>query len=225
MTGKVPNPNAELSQSAEAKKHVDELLEKYKKQNTGRTSIELDENGLTEGQKNSVEEEAEFMRINDMANDYRKAQLESAIGKTPETQEKEMQAMIYQLIKAAGVFIILMIVSLLWGLFYFPAACAVAGYTRSFMATINPLVGLDTIKHLGVDYLKILGMFIIISLMSGAVGLVLAIILFPFNLPTFGNLPAQFLGSFATFYFSVVFAVTLGFALYKNSDKLKLYRG
>lgn len=225
IAGTVPNPNAELSQSVEAKKHVDGLLEKYKKQNSGRINVDVGEDGLTEGQRDNLDEEAEFQRINEFTNDYRKAQLEGAIGKTPETQEKEMQALAYQFVKTAGIFIILFVITFLWGLFYFPAACAVAGYTRSFTATINPLVGLDTIKHLGVDYLKILGFSILISLMSVIVGIILGIIFFPFNLPNFGNIPAQFVGSFATFYFSVVFAVTLGYALYKNSEKLKLYRG
>ena len=58
--------------------------------------------------------------------------------------------------------ILLGILNLLWGLFYMPAAYAVAGYTQSFSATINPLIGFDTIKHLGADYFKLLGMFLLL---------------------------------------------------------------
>jgi hypothetical protein len=43
-------------------------------------------------------------------------------------------------------------------------------------------------------------------------------------MPSIGNIPAKAVGSLIGFYFSVVFAVILGFALYKNSEKLKLFR-
>ena len=44
--------------------------------------------------------------------------------------------------------------NLLWAFFYFPAACAVAGYTRNFGSTLNPRVGIDTIKR---KYRKLFG--------------------------------------------------------------------
>jgi len=112
--------------------------------------------------------------------------------------------------------------ALLWGLFYFPAACAVAGYSRSFAATINPAVGLDTIKRLGGSYALVLVMTLLILIASGAVTLVLRIILFPFELPAIGNIPAAAIGSIATFYFSIVFSCILGYALAKNSRRLGL---
>lgn len=211
--------------SQQSQSHVEKLKQKYRSQNQGRTGIKVGPDGLTEGQRASLTEEAEFQSLNDLANNFRKSQLESTIGQTPETQEAQNRALLGKFIKVAGVFIFFAGLALLWGLFYFPAACAVAGYTRSFFATLNPLVGLDTIRHLGFDYLKILLMTFLMSVASGMVGLIFALIFFPFNLPRFGNLPAQFVGSFVTFYFSVVFAVTLGYALYKNSAKLKLHRG
>lgn len=217
-------PYSTIPQSQQAQDHIKEVLEKYKKQNAGRTNLQVGEDGLTDVQRQTFDEEAEFQRINDLANNYRRDQLESQLGKTPETQQKEMQAMAYQFAKSAGIFIFLAGIAMLWGMFYFPAACAVAGYTRSFTATINPLVGLDTIKHLGIDYIKILVMCFLISLMSGIAGFILGIVFSVFNLPTFGNIPAKFLGGFVTFYFSITFAVTLGYAMYKNSNKLKLLR-
>lgn len=45
-----------------------------------------------------------------------------------------------------------------------------------------------------------------------------------FDMPGVGNLPAKFIGSLFTFYFSVVFSCVLGFAIYKASDRLKLYQ-
>jgi len=205
--------------------HMKQLIEKAREQNRGRTDIEVGEDGLTDLQRESLDEEAEFMRLNDMAQNYRKQQLESAVGPSPETRDENLRAAVLQFFQVAGVFIILAGVALLWGLFYFPAACAVAGYTRSFTATLNPLVGLDTIRHMGVDYIKILVMVFLISIMSVMVGAVLGVVFSPFDLPAFGNLPAKFVGSFATFYFSIVLSVVLGYALYKNSEKLQLHRG
>lgn len=86
------------------------------------------------------------------------------------------------------------------------------------------MVGLDTIKHLGFDYVKILLMTILLSIVSGIIGAILGFIFSPFDLPAMGNIPAKFVSSFIGFYTWIVFAVLLGLALYKNSDKLKLFR-
>lgn len=127
------------------------------------------------------------------------------------------------ILKNVGLFVIPIILSLLWGIFYYPIACAVAGYTRSFSATINPTIGLETIKLIGgADYAKILGMTLLISVITGLITLTLNFILAPFYLPRMGNLPAIAIGSWFTFYFSVVFAVMLGYAMYKNTRKLNL---
>ncbi|MGD9589603.1 MAG: hypothetical protein AB7Q37_14425 [Pyrinomonadaceae bacterium] len=114
------------------------------------------------------------------------------------------------------------LLALLWGFFYFPAACAVAGYSRSFISTINPAVGLDTIKRLGGSYALVLLMFLLILIASGAVTFFLRIIFFPFDLPAIGNIPAAAVGSIGTFYFSIVFSCILGYALAKNSRRLGL---
>lgn len=128
------------------------------------------------------------------------------------------------LLKTSKILVIPFILSLLWGLFYYPAACAVAGYTRSFAATINPTVGLDTIKRLGFDYFKILGMTIFLMVIGVCFGFILEIIFSPFNLPKMGNLPAIAVGSWFNYYIAVVFAVLLGYLLYKNAEKMNLFR-
>jgi hypothetical protein len=107
-------------------------------------------------------------------------------------------------------------------LFYFPAACTVAGYTRSFAATVNPSVGLDTIKRLGSTYLLILVMGLLLLIVSGAVSGVLNMVFFSFDLPGLGNMPAKFLGSMFGFYVTVVFSCLLGYALFKKADLLDL---
>ena len=168
------------------------------------------------------EEKAEEM--NQIIQNTRKAQLESTVGKAPDTVTKERADLVKKILGYGAVFILLGGACLLWGLFYFPAACAVAGYTRSFGATLNPAVGLDTIRRLGADYAKILVMCLVVALMAVFVGGVLSAVLSAFDMPGVGNLPANAIGSLFTFYFSIVFSCIIGFALYKAADRLRLYR-
>ncbi len=116
------------------------------------------------------------------------------------------------------------LLALLWGLFYFPVACAVAGYTRSITAVINSAVGLDAIKHLGFDYVKILLMCLVLAVFTFIVSLILGIIFSPFDLPQIGNLPLVAIASLFHFYIWIVFSIILGFALYKNSSRLNLFQ-
>jgi hypothetical protein len=183
-------------------------------------AIENGETGIATTSSEMSEEE-----INDlmkMAQEGRKAQLESVVGKTPETRDQEQQAMVRSFLSLAPPLVVIGAICFLWGLFYFPAACAVAGYTRSFAATVNPTVGLDTIKRLGVSYVKVLLMYFALIFISGFVGGILGVILSPFDLPGLGNLAAAAVGSLLNFYFSAVFACVLGYALFKASDRLNL---
>jgi|GEM_PF-769035 len=167
-------------------------------------------------------EEEEFNRVNKMIQENRKAQLESVVGKTSETKQKEQAALIKQILGYGLLFVLLGGITLLWGLFYFPAACAVAGYTRSFAATLNPTVGLDTIRRLGGSYALILFFGLVLLVVSAVVSGVLGIVFLAFDLPGLGNLPAKFLGSMFGFYLSVVFSCILGYALFKKADMLEL---
>ncbi len=116
----------------------------------------------------------------------------------------------------------LLAISLLWAIFYFPAACAVAGYTRSFGAIFNLSIGFDTIKRLGADYLKVLLMFAAVVIMFSIITSICAVALMPFEIPMLGNLPLKVVSGLLTFYLTVVTSCILGFALYKNSHKLEL---
>ncbi len=121
--------------------------------------------------------------------------------------------------KSSGFLIILILLAFLWGIFYYPIACTVAGYSRSFSATINPTVGLEAIKLLGTDYIKILVMTLILSVTVAIIEFIFHFILSAFNLPGMGNIPAVAISSLFKFYFYIVFAVVLGYALYKNASK------
>ncbi|MEP6903315.1 MAG: hypothetical protein ABJA66_16425 [Actinomycetota bacterium] len=185
-----------------------------------------DESRVVKSQSNSsYDEEKEFKRLNDMINEQRKKQLESGLGKMPETQQQQMQEMIQNFLKMAIPFLFVLFLAFLWGIFYLPAACCVAGYTRSFVATLNPTIGLETIKILGWDYVKLWLMGFLIVVASVIIGFVLGAIFIAFDMPTFGNLPVKAIGALFAFYFSVVFSVAMGFALYKNTDKLNLFKG
>ena len=175
-------------------------------------------------QPTSADTEAGVMRANEQIQKDRLAELESTIGKTPETKQKDSLELIKAFMSLAAPVVVISFIALIWGLFYFPAACAVAGYTRSFTATINPLVGLDTIRRLGIDYAKLLAMSLLILICSGIIGSFFGLVLSAFDLPSFGNLPAKALASLFGFYFTIVFSCLIGFALYKASDRLKLLK-
>ena len=122
---------------------------------------------------------------------------------------------------AAGFLLVgLFLIGLLWAIFYGPMALTVAGYTESFGAVINPLVGLDTIRRMGSTYFKAFGMIVIVEIVAGIVAVIVAVITSPFNLPFFGNLPANFITGTTTFYFNLVMACLLGLSLHKCADRL-----
>jgi len=202
---------------------VNKLVGDLRKQNDERLQKQTDiANGQSPTSAGDTEESV--MRANELIQKTQKAQLESAIGKTPETKEKEQAEFMKRFMTLTPLLVVLAGIGFLWGLFYFPAACTVAGYTRSFLATVNPLVGLDTIKRLGFDYVKLLFMGSIILICSGLVGMLLGMIFSPFDMPGFGNLPGKAVGSLFSFYFWAVFSCLIGFMLFKASDRLKLYK-
>jgi hypothetical protein len=208
-----------LEQSQDVKKVLTEIaenqnarLDDYNNLATGNTNIANDQ---------EAKDQEELWAA---AQETRRVQLESAMGKTPETREREFNELVTGLLSVAAPVAVVCAILFIWGAFFFPAACAVAAYTRSFGATINPLVSLDTIKRLGVDYVKILLMGLVLAILSIIVGSVLAAVLSPLDLPGFGNLPAKAIGAFFGFYLSVVFACVIAYALYKNADKLHLHR-
>lgn len=179
--------------------------------------------GAAEPEKFADRETREQEELWAMAQESRKQSFESVIGKSPETQAKEQEAMLQGFLSLAPPLVVIGGIFFLWGVFYFPAACAVAGYTRSFVATINPIVGLDTIKRLGGTYVKILFMGLVLVIASAIVGGIAGAILSPFDLPGMGNLPAKAIGALFGFFLWVVFSCILGYAIFKKSDALAIH--
>jgi hypothetical protein len=116
--------------------------------------------------------------------------------------------------------LLLLLLSVVWGIFYGPMALAVAGYTEDFGSVINPVVGLDTIRRMGVTYFKAFCMVILIQAAGLVIAGIVAVILSPLDLPFFGNLPARFVDGSLTFYFNLVIACVLGLSLHKCADRL-----
>jgi hypothetical protein len=205
---------------------VKDLLGNVQRQNAQRLE---QQDAIANGEPPSIstapeDTEDSVMKANELIQQNRKAQLEAIAGKTAEEKRSETAEMIKSFMTLAAPIVVLAFISLIWGLFYFPAACAVAGYTRSFTATLNPMVGLDTIRRLGFDYVKILGMLLLVAIGSTFAGIILNVIFSPLDLPGFGNLPANAISSLFMFYSSIVFSCILGLALFKNSARLKLLR-
>lgn len=158
----------------------------------------------------------------EMAQQHRRSQLESTLGKSPETRQKEYAEIVSGFLGLAAPVFVIGVITFLWGAFFFPAASAVAGYTRSFAATINPTVAIDTIRRLGSDYVKIIAMGFVVVVIYGVISGVVALVLSPFDLPGMGNLPAIAVTAFIGFYLFAVFSCVLGYAFFKASDRLKL---
>ena len=148
------------------------------------------------------------------------------ISREAERSQKEMNdpaaglSLLLPYLGAGMTVMLLLIVCLVWAIFYYPMALAVAGYTQSFASVINPVVGLDTIKRMGPTYFKAFGMVLMVQIVGLGVGMVVALITSPLTLPFIGNLPATFINGTVTFYFNLVVACVLGLSLYKCADRL-----
>ena len=219
-----PNRTAEQSQQVKGvlekvKQHNERLMAQRQQQVAAAESGDIPV--MSDPEVTSEKDIADF---ENMLQETRTAQFESVAPSGQINPQDQYKDMFSGVLRLAAPLVILGAITFLWGLFYFPAACAVAGYSRSFLATINPMVGIDTIKRLGLSYVKILLMGLFILIASGLISVFLSIVFSPLDLPRMGNLPAKAVGSLFTFYFSVVFSCVIGFALFKSADRLKLYR-
>lgn len=217
-------PYYNTKNTADQTKEFNKILGDVNKQNDERLQQQADVANGSQRTTAASDPAEDVIKANELAQKNQQAQLESALGKTAETRDKEQSQFVARFLSLAAPLVVLSAIALLWGLFYFPAACAVAGYTRSFMAAINPLVGLDTIKRLGFDYVKLLFMSALVLIAAILIGSLLSMIFAPFNLPGMGNIPAKVVGSVFNFYFWIVFSCLIGLLLFKSSSKLKLHR-
>lgn len=212
-------PNA--AKGAEQSAKVRELLNKQA--NIQRDRVQSATESAESG--NSAAPQEDFARrqaeINQEFEDFAK-QAQTSQNAPPVGSSGSEQALIEAFVRRGLKYTLLAGIFLLWGIVYFPAACIVAGYTNSIGATFNPMVGLDTMWNLGVDYIKLLLMGLILMILGGVAAGIVLVILSPFSLPMLGNIPAKFVTSFIGFYLWAVFACTIGFLLFKSRSRLKL---
>jgi hypothetical protein len=167
----------------------------------------------------TAEQEAELQRkVDAMTPSGRMAQQVAAAKK--QQQDDSTLALVRALLAHPGIYFLLGLLALAWAVFYYPMALLVAGWTESFKSIINPLVGLDTMRHMGPNYLKAFAMYLAVYVANIVVGAVISFATSPFDMPFVGNVPGRFLGGFVTFYTSLVLACVLGLSLFKSADRL-----
>ncbi|MGI9037216.1 MAG: hypothetical protein ACR2GD_14405, partial [Pyrinomonadaceae bacterium] len=210
------------SMSSAANSNASQIIKTTAEKNSAPENLQNSQGALTVEQM-QASRDAETKKIEDITKQIRRAQTQNQ-QEINDENAPPTDKMFSSLFKHGKFFIAVIFLALVWGVFYFPAACAVAGYTRSLTATLNPFVGLDTIKHLGFDYVKILFFSFLIVAFALVINYLLRLILSPLDLPQIGNLAVKTIGSLFAFYFSIVFSVTLGCALYKNSGKLNFIK-
>jgi hypothetical protein len=129
-----------------------------------------------------------------------------------------------QIMAATGIIVLILGgLSLLWALFYYPMAIAIAGFTQDFASTINPSTGIDTMRRMGSVYIKAFVMYLAIFAVGSGINFFLAIILTPvLAVPFFGGLIYDAISGGFTFYTSIVVACVLGTALYKCAEELDI---
>ncbi|HKG14390.1 MAG TPA: B-box zinc finger protein [Pyrinomonadaceae bacterium] len=167
----------------------------------------------------TAEQEAELQRkVDAMTPSGQMAQ--QARAAKQKQQDDSALSLVRTLLARPGLFFLLALVALAWAAFYYPMALLVAGWTESFKSIINPLVGLDTMRHMGLNYFKAFAMYLAVYAAGGILNAVVAFATSPFDMPFVGNVPARFIGGFVTFYTSLVIACVLGLSLFKSADRL-----
>jgi len=106
----------------------------------------------------------------------------------------------------------LLALALLWKLIYTPMSLVVAGITRSFLQTINPVAGITCIGRMGSVYWQALGIYVVITIAQTLIGLPLNMI------PIAGGLVMGFINVYGF----LVTGCTLGLAVAKKASDLGL---
>jgi hypothetical protein len=166
---------------------------------------------------NSQKSQEAAKKVEEMMRNSRKIEVERT-----KSEYEVIWMMLSPYLKAAIPIALALLTAILWGIFYYPIALAIAGYTRSFVSTINPVLGLSTIRQMGFTYFKAFLMYLFISFISLTAAMFVIILTAPFDMPFLGNLPAKFFNAILMFYFSIVTACVLGLAFYKSADKLDI---
>jgi hypothetical protein len=140
--------------------------------------------------------------------------------KASRESDSRVFGIVRQLLARPGLILLLALLCLGWAVLYHPMALLVAGWTENFKSVVNPLIGLDTMRHMGLNYFKAFLMYLVVQGFAFVVSFVISLVTAPFNMPLIGNIPGRFLDGIITFYTSLVIACVLGLALFKSADRL-----
>jgi hypothetical protein len=135
-------------------------------------------------------------------------------------QAAATEAVIKKLMPRLIPLVLLFILALLWGIFYFPTALTVAGYTESIGSTMNPLVGFGMMRQMGSTYFKAFGMYVLLLVMSFVIYGVVLVVTTPLAEAGLGQVPANFIANIISFYLYLVIACIFGRALYRSHEKI-----
>jgi hypothetical protein len=102
------------------------------------------------------------------------------------------------------------VIAVIWMVAYMPVALTVAALSKSIVSTLNPAIGVDTIKKMGVTYWQALAIYLPIVVAQAVAGFVLGFI------PIAGGLATAFVNAYA----ALAIGCTLGLAVFKRAAEL-----
>ena len=102
------------------------------------------------------------------------------------------------------------VIAALWMIAYMPVALIVAALSKSILSTLNPVIGVDTIKKMGGSYWQALGVYLVLVATQFVLGLGLKLI------PFAGGLVMGFVNAYA----ALAIGCALGLAVFKKGAEL-----
>ena len=105
---------------------------------------------------------------------------------------------------------LLIVCAAVWMVAYMPVALTVAALSKSILSTLNPVIGIDTIRKMGGTYWQALAIY------GGLVGAQLVLVKLLHFIPLAGGLAAAFVDA----YVALAVGCTLGLAVFKKAVAL-----
>jgi len=102
------------------------------------------------------------------------------------------------------------VIAAIWMIAYTPVALIVAALSKSVINTLNPAMGIDTIKKMGSTYWQALAVYLALVVAQAVLGFVLGLI------PIAGSLVMGFVNAYA----ALAVGCTLGLAVFKKGAEL-----
>jgi hypothetical protein len=203
---------------------TNQSAEQIKTDDKQQTQNPASENGIEQLPQNTVNQTTELQKLRENVKQNVQAKIHSELDKNSETENESFSKTAGTVMRLSLIYSVPIFLALLWAIFYFPVACVVAGYTKDFKQILNPLSCFDTARRLGWDYLKIILVFLLLLCAAIALYAILQMIFSPLDLPVLGNFASKIFTSVFVFYLWIVFSVSLGITLLRNSAKLNPQR-